>query len=147
MIMDQPNKEDNESMDDPADGGALAISEGRSHQGGSQQASMVTVGSHPGAPLEEDAGQQKSSLLGTAHGRKRLRLEAGDIVTKVVLKTPVNNIGSKKELPNLNQRPPWLLSFELKKEVLDGLPHSHLSLKERRSCTERLDRRADWSEM
>ena len=28
MIMDQPNKEDNESMDDPADGGALAISEG-----------------------------------------------------------------------------------------------------------------------
>ena len=36
-------------------------------------------------------------------------------MTKVVLKTPVNNIGSKKELPNLNQRPPWLLSFELKK--------------------------------
>ncbi|CAG7870318.1 unnamed protein product [Brassica rapa] len=28
MIMDQSNKEDNESMDDPADGGALAISEG-----------------------------------------------------------------------------------------------------------------------
>ncbi|XP_048610306.1 uncharacterized protein LOC106402720 isoform X2 [Brassica napus] len=28
MIMDQPNKEDNESMDDPADGGALVISEG-----------------------------------------------------------------------------------------------------------------------
>ena len=59
-------------------------------------------------------------------------------MTKVVLKTPVNNIGSKKELPNLNQRPPWLLSFELKKEVLDGLPHSHLSLKERRSSTETL---------
>ncbi|XP_013603696.1 PREDICTED: uncharacterized protein LOC106311013 isoform X2 [Brassica oleracea var. oleracea] len=28
MIMDQSNKEDNESMNDPADGGALAISEG-----------------------------------------------------------------------------------------------------------------------
>ncbi|KAF3557675.1 hypothetical protein F2Q69_00012706 [Brassica cretica] len=28
MIMDQSNKEDNESMDDPADGGALPISEG-----------------------------------------------------------------------------------------------------------------------
>ncbi|KAH0909546.1 hypothetical protein HID58_032867, partial [Brassica napus] len=35
-----------------------------SHRGGSQQASTVTAGSHPGAPLEEDTGQQNSSFLG-----------------------------------------------------------------------------------
>ncbi|KAF3524028.1 hypothetical protein F2Q69_00051001 [Brassica cretica] len=101
----------------------------RSHRGDSKQASTVMTGSHPGAPLEEDAGQQNLSLLGDSKD---------DIVTKVFLKIPVNNICSKNELPKLNQRPPWLLSFELKKEVLDGLPHSHLSLKERRSSTETL---------
>ncbi|KAH0913479.1 hypothetical protein HID58_036800, partial [Brassica napus] len=35
-----------------------------SHRSGSKQASTATAGSHPGAPLEEDAGQQISSFLG-----------------------------------------------------------------------------------
>ncbi|KAJ4873262.1 Uncharacterized protein Rs2_45070 [Raphanus sativus] len=31
------------------------------------KASTATAGSHPGAPLEEDAGQQNSSLLGNCY--------------------------------------------------------------------------------
>ncbi|KAF3578170.1 hypothetical protein DY000_02030822 [Brassica cretica] len=65
MIMDQSNKEDNESMDDPADGGALPISEGPMTRARSKQLKKAIGGLLKTSLKQEE--KSKGFLFGVSY--------------------------------------------------------------------------------